>query len=318
MNTKRAIQGLAYLYRIVEAGEKGYAVCAANMENRAIKILFKSYAQQRSRFKAEILNEITHLGSDLKPRSSIRGIIHRGRIDIFAALSPGRSDRERIVLQEVLLGEQVAVRAYERALQMDMFHETKSLVVRQYEEVQQAVERVQWLHGIGGHHLLVQLFDTRREAALALRELDGSGCQIKSVENLKALESYEGRGSTVLETSISGAVGGGLWGSVIGAIAATSMDWAAHSGSFGIQSPNMWSLIALAGILGGAFIGMMLGGVIGIGIRQEDDHQAALSRDRPEQVLLLALVEVSQLSEVQQILRRLSLPPAVRVEETTA
>ena len=44
MNSKKAIQVLAYFYRIVEAGEKEFAVAAANMDNMGVKTLFKSYA----------------------------------------------------------------------------------------------------------------------------------------------------------------------------------------------------------------------------------------------------------------------------------
>ncbi len=47
-SNRRASKALDYLYRIVEAGEKGYAVAAANVDNRGLKLLFKSYAQQRA------------------------------------------------------------------------------------------------------------------------------------------------------------------------------------------------------------------------------------------------------------------------------
>jgi len=58
MNTVSARNALAYLYKYVEAGEKGYAVVASNVRNRALKILYRAYAQQRLTFKEEIFAEI--------------------------------------------------------------------------------------------------------------------------------------------------------------------------------------------------------------------------------------------------------------------
>ena len=62
MNTANARNALVYLYKYIEAGEKGYAVVASNVRNRALKILYRAYAQQRLKFKEEIFDEIQRLG----------------------------------------------------------------------------------------------------------------------------------------------------------------------------------------------------------------------------------------------------------------
>ena len=116
MPTDRVLRSLSYLHRIVEAGEKGYAVSATNVNNQGLKILLKSYAQQRARFKSEIHSEIQRLGGEVKIRSSIRGILHRGRIDIFAALTIGNREREGVVLKEILIGEKIALQTYKSIL----------------------------------------------------------------------------------------------------------------------------------------------------------------------------------------------------------
>lgn len=319
MNNKKALQALTYLYRIVEAGEKGYAVAAANMDNMGVKILFKSYAQQRAIFKSEILAEIMIRGGNANLRSSIRGVIHRGRIDIFAALSAGKKERERVVLKEVLLGESAALRAFQKTLKVELPDETRKVIVNQYEELMHVNERVRLLLGFGGSHLIARLFDNQAEMENALNILEESGNELKSIESIKvsdSLELYEERSSTVFETVASGAVGGALWGSLIGALAATSAESATHLVTFGkIQSPGIWLLIVLAGILGGTFVGMAIGYAIGIGIKQEDAHQYNLSKEKSGQVLLLTLVEFSQVSEVQRILNLITLNPAVRIEK---
>lgn len=322
MNNKKTLKALTYLYRIVEAGEKGYAVAASNMDNMGVKILFKSYAQQRARFKSEILAEIMLRGGNANLRSSIRGVIHRGRIDIFSALSAGKRERERIILKEVLLGESAALKVFHKTLKIDLPVETRKIIVKQHEELMRVYERVRLLRGFGGKHLIARLFDTKVEMESALNFLEESGNKLESIESIKvsdSLELYEERSSTVFETVTSGVVGGALWGSVIGALAATSAESATHLVTFGtIQTPGIWSLIVLAGILGGAFVGMSIGYAIGVGVKQEDAHQYDLSKEKSGQVLLLTLVEFSQVSEVQRILNLINLNPAPHIEETTA
>jgi uncharacterized protein (TIGR02284 family) len=90
MNSQRVVKALGHLCRIVEAGERGYAVAASNVSNRALKILFQTFAQQRVRFKDELLAEIKSLGGYARLSSSLLGLVHRGRIDIFVALKMSR------------------------------------------------------------------------------------------------------------------------------------------------------------------------------------------------------------------------------------
>jgi len=323
MNSRKIVRDLSYLYRIVEAGEKGYAVAAANIDNMGLKMLFQSYAQQRARFKSEILAEILLHGGNTNIRSSIRGAIHRGRIDIFSALAAGKSEREKIVINEVALGESAAVRAYRRTLKCELPVETRKVIVKQNEELLQIYERVHLLKGMRGKYLVVQLFESQKEMAGALRLLEGAGHSLKSVESIHVatdLESYEGRSNTVLEASASGAVGGAAWGGVIGAIAATSVESTIYWAAFGkIYFSGVWSLIVFAGILGGIFVGTSIGYAIGVSVKQDNANLLnETGRDKSEQTLLLVLVENSQFLEVRRILSRFSLRSAGLFEEMSA
>ena len=58
MNAANARHALVYLYKYVEAKEKGYAVIASNVRNGALKILYRAYAQQCLKFKEEMFDEI--------------------------------------------------------------------------------------------------------------------------------------------------------------------------------------------------------------------------------------------------------------------
>jgi uncharacterized protein (TIGR02284 family) len=141
VNTANARHALVYLYKYVEAGERGYAVVASNVRSRALKILYRVYAQQRLRFKEEIFDEIQRLGGHSRPRSNILGILHRGRIHIFTAMTIGDEGVENLLLKEILVGESAALRAYEKTLKADLPPETREMVERQFNEVRNILEQ---------------------------------------------------------------------------------------------------------------------------------------------------------------------------------
>ena len=91
MSDREVQRILGGLYRIAEAGEKGFATAAANMPNPALKVFFKMAAQQRLVFKNELFEEMRRLGSAARPGTSLLGAIHRGRVAIFAGLSEGEA-----------------------------------------------------------------------------------------------------------------------------------------------------------------------------------------------------------------------------------
>src|SRR5262245_23814735 len=164
MNDSQARKALVFLYKIVEAGELGYRVVAFNAKNRALKVLFQTFSQQRQDFKDKIFAEIQRLGGQSRPASSILGMFHRGRIDIFATLTIGDENVEKVLLKEVVLGERVALKAYERTLSQDLPHESHALVERQFQEVRNTVDQIQILRGKNGKRQVLRLYDSRADA----------------------------------------------------------------------------------------------------------------------------------------------------------
>jgi uncharacterized protein (TIGR02284 family) len=313
---------LASLYKIVEAGERGYAVVASNVSNRALKILYKSYAQQRLQFKEEIFAEIQRLGGPARPRSKFLGIIHRGRIDIFAALTIGNENVERVVLKEVLLGEMVAVKAYEKALKKDFPLETREMLERQFDKVRNVVEQVQLMKGQNGKRLVLRLYDSKTDAEEALRSLKSAGFSEKAVEMERwshgtHSELYKSRGTTILETMISGVVGGAIWGIVAGVLAAIGIMQITA-----INSERAAPIIFLLAILGliaaGAFIGGMIGLFIGWGIASEDNYGFDESIKHGE-ILMRTVVDTPRASRAWRIMEQVAMETrARRVSELPA
>src|SRR5687767_13836959 len=182
MIASHARKALVYLYKLVEAGERGYAVAASNVSNHALKILYKSQAQQRLQFKEEIFAEIQRLGGHARPGSNFLGLVHRGRIDIFAALTIGAENVEKVVLKELLLGETVAVKAYEKTLKKDLPPEIREMIERQCDELRKVVEQVRLIKEQDGKRLVLRLYDSQTDAEEALESLKSAGFSEKAID----------------------------------------------------------------------------------------------------------------------------------------
>jgi uncharacterized protein (TIGR02284 family) len=306
MTTDRVLKSLNYLYRILEAGERGYSVSASNVNNQGLKILLKSYAQQRARFKSEIQSEIQRLGGKVNTRSSVRGVLHRGRIDIFAALTIGNKEREGVVLKEILIGEKVALQTYKSILKRDFPNETCMLLEKQYDEVSKVIEQIQLIRGVQGKQLSVQLFDEDIDVEAAIAELRNANVRLETIQKIvieDSIELYTGKGTTVFETSLSGSVGGGLWGGLIGFIAGFSAQQSTALISGPGLAMNFWALIATAGLLAGGLIGFVLGYFIGIGISEDDSYlydQSILHG----KIIMLALAKTPDSKRTSQIMNQ--------------
>jgi uncharacterized protein (TIGR02284 family) len=321
MSNQQTRKALSSLYKMVEAGERGYAVAAANVDNRGLKLLFKSYAQQRADFKTEIFEQMRHVdGNARPPRSSILAMIHRGRIDIFAALTIGNENVENVVLKEISLGEGVALRAYENTLKKDLPPEIREVIVRQFEEVQRVVEQIHLMQGTEGKRLLVRLYDTEMDANRAIERLTEAGLTQESIEKVpvdKTAVFYTGRGTTVRETILSGAVGGAFWGAVIGLLAVISVlkmpNWNQIAQPFLDQ--RLWAFIALLlCIAGGTFVGTMIGTFIGWGIKSSDAYLYDHGLERGK-FLVKSVVDKSRASKAWRMLADVNIEARARRRE---
>ena len=320
MNLSHVQNALSYLYKIVEAGEKGYAVVASNARNRALKILFQSASQQRRRFKEEIFAEIQQLGGQNRPRSSILGMIHRGRIDIFSHFTIGDENVERVLLKEVLLGERVAIRAYEKTIEQDLPPETAALVARQYQEVRKVVDEMRLLFGKDGKRLVLRLYDDRKDAEQALRSLKKEGIAEEAMQiqnfNPPMLEPTQGRGTTILETMLSGAIGGDIWGVVAACFAAVGI-WQMAAFQHEQASPLVVLFAMLGLIAAGTFIGGMLGLFIGWGVASQDNQLTEAVRQG--EVQLRTLIDERLASKAWQIMNQVAISARARhVSEAAA
>ncbi len=123
-------------------GEEGFRSAATGVSDPAVKGLFEQYAHQRAQFVGELQNEVARLGGNPQNRGSVSGALHRGWINIKAAVT-GRSEHQ--ILEEAERGEDVAVRSYENALNSNLPPEVMPVVMRQFNMIREAHNRVRSL-----------------------------------------------------------------------------------------------------------------------------------------------------------------------------
>ena len=139
------ISTLNNLIEICKDGQDGFKAAAEGVEAPETKNLFYHYSQQRAQFAGELQEQVRHLGGDPEQSGSMAGAVHRGWINLKAALT-GKD--QHAVLTECENGEDSAVSNYQAALQKELPVDVKQLVSQQADTIKQAHDRVRSLRDL--------------------------------------------------------------------------------------------------------------------------------------------------------------------------
>lgn len=137
------IKTLNDLIEVLKDGEHGFKASAEDVKAPELAHTFERYAKQRAEFAAEVQSRVVTLGADEEESGSISGSVHRGWMNIKAALS---TNEPHSVLEEAERGEDNAVIAYRKALEgTQLDHVSRDIVSRQFVEVKAAHDNVKQL-----------------------------------------------------------------------------------------------------------------------------------------------------------------------------
>lgn len=140
---KSTIKTLNTLIEILRDGQHGFKTAAEDAKAPDLARVFRRYSDQRAQFVAELQTRVLALGADVEKTGSIGGAMHRGWINLKAAMS---SNEPHAVLAEAERGEDAAVEAYQKALDnTDLDLPTRDVIARQYNEVKAAHDHVKQL-----------------------------------------------------------------------------------------------------------------------------------------------------------------------------
>jgi uncharacterized protein (TIGR02284 family) len=147
IDNDNTISTLNNLIETCRDGQNGFQAASDGVNNSELKKLFLGYSQQRAQFVGDLQNEVRRLGGDPEDTGSIAASLHRGWMDIKAAVT-GKD--EGAIIAECERGEDSAVRNYKDALEQNLPENIRSLVQSQYAQVQEAHDRVRSLEKASG------------------------------------------------------------------------------------------------------------------------------------------------------------------------
>ena len=130
------------LIETCEDGTHGFKTASEAVENPTAKALFASRLPNIQRGESELKAEVRRLGGDPDKHGTVGGALHRGWIDLKAAVT-GRN--EQSIVMECERGEEHAAHMYEDALQKDLPIDTRAIIDRQYRGVIENLGRVRTL-----------------------------------------------------------------------------------------------------------------------------------------------------------------------------
>ncbi len=141
------IQTLNDLIESLKDGQQGFQTAAKDVKAPDLAQVFQGYAKQRGEFAATLQAHVSALGADVEKSGSIAGSMHRGWINLKAALS---TNEPQAVLDEAERGEDAAVAAYRKALDTrDLDPKTRELIASQATTVKAAHDHVRSLRDSG-------------------------------------------------------------------------------------------------------------------------------------------------------------------------
>ena len=139
MTNDNTISVLNNLIETLKDGEKGFKSAAEGVKNSSIRTKFLDYSRERGLMASELQAEVRRLGGDPDKSGSMSGSLHRGWLDLKAALS-GHDDHA--VVAEAERGEDVAKGVYENALKENLPAATHTIVQQQAVKVRRAHDDV--------------------------------------------------------------------------------------------------------------------------------------------------------------------------------
>ena len=139
MNNDKAISTLNDLIETCKDGENGFRTAAEGLKSQELKSKFLDYSRQRNEMARELQGVVRSLCGDPEKTGSVSASIHRGWVDIKAAIL-GKDDHG--ILAEAERGEDVAKAAYENALKETLPAQAQTVVQQQAAKVRQAHDTV--------------------------------------------------------------------------------------------------------------------------------------------------------------------------------
>ena len=168
---------VATVNHLIEAStesKRNFYATAEQMENRALKLLLKAYAQERARFVRELQQRSTQ-AEQAPPASNPLGFFRRGWLDLKSAMVVRRNRRHRLLLEELEQLENNTVGVYAKAVSQELSASIRTVVERHYDRIRTIHNRLAVLAKQQERRVAIRLFDQVGEADQAIARLAQMG-----------------------------------------------------------------------------------------------------------------------------------------------
>lgn len=143
MDNDDVISVLNNLIETCEDGVRGFRDATQAIGSARAKEVFNTRIEYIERAESDLKAAVRRLGGDPEDRGSATGALHRGWLNLKAAIT-GHDDEA--ILAECDRGENAAVERYEDALEKELPPEIRLLVDKQYRGTLQNRDRIRELH----------------------------------------------------------------------------------------------------------------------------------------------------------------------------
>lgn len=139
MSNEDVVSCLNNLIETAKDGQDGFREAAEGVEDGELRSFFNEASQERAQFVGELQRLVANYGGDPETDGSLLGDIHRGWMDLKAAIT-GHDAKD--ILSECERGEDSAVSNYKEAMEYRLPSEVQSVVERQFQAVKTRHDQV--------------------------------------------------------------------------------------------------------------------------------------------------------------------------------
>lgn len=271
--------------------QQAYAYAAQHTRNRGLKLLLKSYADERARFREELRGLAEPASAEITASES-SGAVGRGLANVRAWFTVRRQTRQRVLLHKVMEAEQAAVAAYTSALAepgVGSSTAVESTLHSQLAAFRQAEKRLDALAAHrSGDAMLVRLYEQPDQVQQVVTALAGTGVAqddiyVADVQQLTpdAADAPERERSRWETMAVAAAIGAIIGAVIVLPFAIALRIYFPQLNGIFATSPNGVLLEYVAGgLLVGAIFGLYFGIFIGQDTVEDDAYFTAQSLDK--------------------------------------
>jgi uncharacterized protein (TIGR02284 family) len=139
MALKSEREVLNHLIESCRDGDRGFKSAADHLSDPNLKSLFMQLSAERARCAEELMPHARRLGGPAAADGSTAAALHRKWIDLKSALT---QDHDHAIVVEAARGDGVTMNAFKNAIAGSLPPDTRDIVERQYEAIQ---EEHKWL-----------------------------------------------------------------------------------------------------------------------------------------------------------------------------